>query len=600
MEYFPREKNKIRWYLPEPMQPTSLSGTFLLSPLSIKNPLRRFASLFVLSCAIGFGVPFGIQEAEASVSADKMTGEAFTDMGRLVKGKKNGTQNVEDEFLMRMGVTLTVQDTVEEKLIVRVGVGGLFWQSYPLGDFWQNSVRFGPGITEASAKLLVTPTTVVEGGYFPFKYNGPAMNLGEYLIRSESYPTTLTTGGWNWVDSAYTRVLGARIQTSHFGGSFRHEAGIYVEMQTAPLFDMTPAYLASWKPLKGLEVGGGIALKRWFQPEAGYTGLAAQDSAALPASRYVVVGNFPEVQNHAILHYTYNDGSGIVAADTFVVWRGGTAFDPTAALAGKNAAAVQQLEVIQQGSAAGVRKDIELFLRNTRYSANGENCWDNPSACQAYLDGSGNLRVTDANGTLIADTTVSVNLLKSQKITRRAINLMGRVGYDFAEAFDLVGTGPFKLYAEAAVLGLENQPVYYENVRDRIPVMVGAHIPTFGLLDLLAVETEYLPNPNRDSPMILTTHLFTPFPGPSMAIPDLDQSDYTLPRYSAKSVHSDDWKWSVHAIRTIVPGLKVKVQAANDHFRLHRFGSTGPSLSGLPLTLEKSHWYYLAHLQWGF
>jgi len=289
-----------------------------------------------------------------------------------------------------------------------------------------------------------------------------------------------------------------------------------------------------------------------------------------------------------------------VEADTFVVWRGGTAFDPAAALAGKNGAAVQNLEMLQQGSVAGTRQDIQKFLQNTRYSSSGENCWDNPSACQAYLDGSGNLRVTDANGVLLADTTVAMNVVSSETYSRRAVNLMGRISYDFAEGLGLAGTGPFKVYAEAAVLGVENKPVYYEDRTDRIPVMLGVHVPTFGLLDLLAVETEYLKNPNRNSDMILTSHINTPLPGPSMAIPDLDQADYTRALYAAKSVHRDDWKWSVHAIRSLVPGLQVKVQVANDHFRLHRFGATGPSLAPAPLTQNPSHWYYLARLQWGF
>jgi hypothetical protein len=568
--------------------------SFMISIFGKSTAFRRaFFLLGTIACLTG------VQTAVASVSVDKLRGEAFTDMGQLVSGTVGGTQHVEDDFLTRMGVTLTAEDTVENRLVVRVGVGGLFWQGYPQGDFWQNSIRFGPGITEVSAKVLMTPNYTVEGGYFPFKYNGPAMNLGEYLLRSESYPTMLTTGGWNWVDSAYTRVLGVRLQASHFGGAFRHEAGVYVEMQTAPLFDISPAYLFSWKPFKGMEIGGGVALKRWFQPEVGYTGLGT-DPSEYSASRYWAVGNFPEVQNHAILHYTYDNGSGPVAADTFVVWRGGASFDASTALAAKPGASVTGMDMIQQGSAAGVRRDIKLFLQNTRYSPTGENCWDNPMACQAYLDEDGNLRVTDANGNLLADTTVAALVTKDQKITRRAVNLMGRAGFDFAEAFDLSGTGPFKVYAEAAVLGVQNQPVYYENVYDRLPVMIGVYVPTFGVLDLLAVEAEYLRNPNRDSPMVLSTHINTPLPGPSQAVPDLDPRDYELPRYSAKSVHTDDWKWSVHAIRTLVPGLALKVQVANDHFRLHKFGVTGPSLAPSPLTLDKTNWYYLAHLQWGF
>jgi hypothetical protein len=315
----------------------------------------------------------------------------------------------------------------------------------------------------------------------------------------------------------------------------------------------------------------------------------------------MVIGNFPEVQNHAVVHYTYDNGSGPVAADTFMVWRGGTSFDAGTALSGKPGATVTGIDMIQKGSAAGVRKDIQMFLQNTSYSPDGSNCLVS-SACTAYLDESGNLSVIDANGNLIADTTIQALVLKNQKITRRAVNLMGRVGLDYTEMLDLTRTGPFKVYAEVALLGVESQPVYYENVYNRMPVMVGMHVPTFGILDLLAVECEYLNNPNRDTPMNLSS-VYNNRPlgaqSSSMAIPDLDPQDYELPTYTAKSFHSDDWKWSVHAIRTIVPGLKVKVQAANDHFRTHKLEGNGPSLSPYPLTLSKSDWYYLVHLQWG-
>jgi hypothetical protein len=82
-------------------------------------------------------------------------------------------------------------------------------------------------------------------------------------------------------------------------------------------------------------------------------------------------------------------------------------------------------------------------------------------------------------------------------------------------------------------------------------------------------------------------------------VPDLDTPDYAKPQYTQKSFHGDDWKWSVHAIRTIVPGMKVKLQAANDHIRTHRLEFNGPSLSPYPLTLGKRDLYYLVHLQWG-
>ncbi|MDB5049182.1 MAG: hypothetical protein JWO30_2253 [Fibrobacteres bacterium] len=548
---------------------------------------------------IAFALGLAALPSRADIPIDKIRGEGYTDIGQLVKGNDGGV-NVEDHYLSRLGATLTVSDTVNGKLSVRVGVGGIFWQSFPEGDFWQNLVRFGPGITEASTKFQFGRGISVEGGYFPFKYDSPAMNLGEYLLRTESYPTYITTGGWSWVDSAYTRVLGLRLQGDHFGGAFHHELGIYFENQNPPLFDLTPTYVFSWKPAKGLEIGGGGALRRWFSNNRAYFGSDKDEKASLPATQYVEIANFPEVQNQGIVHYSYQDGAGNkVVADTFAVWRGGASLDQSALLAGKAGAAVSGVDMIQDGSPAGMRKGIKKFLMNTKYS-DGTNCWDGSStSCTQYYDADGNLAVTGADGA--PSGTAAAQISKQQDITRSAINLMARVGLDFADMLDIKeSTGPFKLYAELAVLGVQNQPVYYENVLQRMPLMVGIHVPTFGVLDLLAVETEYLDNPYQDSQQELSIYNREPLPGPSMAIPDLPADDFKKPRFALPSVHGDDLKWSIHAVRTLVPGLKLKVQVANDHLRLQNLDIGGIQPSSLPQTVRKNQWYFITHLDWGF
>ena len=90
---------------------------------------------------------------------------------------------------------------------------------------------------------------------------------------------------------------------------------------------------------------------------------------------------------------------------------------------------------------------------------------------------------------------------------------------------------------------------------------------------------------------------FAALPGLNLPVPDLTKEEYKQPRLPEADVHGDDVKWSVHAIKTLVPGLKLKVQAAHDHIRLYTFD---PVPSPTPQTAGKSEWYYLVHLQWGF
>lgn len=535
-----------------------------------------------------------------AIPIDKLRGEAYTDLGELVHGDAEGDP-MNGYYLTRMGVTLTAADTIQERLLYSVGVGGLFWRPYPPGDFWKNTLHFGPGISEAWTEFRFTRVLGVQGGFFPFKYDPPAMNLGEYLLRTDSYPTFLATGGWTWVDSAHAKALGLRLKATHFGGAFRHELGAYWEYQNPPLFDITPAYLFAWKPAKGLEIGGGAALRRWFASDLAYvTGNADAEAKAGPGGRYVTIANFPEVQNQALVRYSYTDPSGRrVDTSAFAAWRPGEQATSSVALSGKAGVQVAAMDMLQHGSAAGPRSGIQEFLLNAKWSDGTADCYGRkPSPCQALYGEDGNVAVTDASGAPVAGGERAAQVVSSRTFHRSAINLMARIRLDLAEMLELgASTGPFGLYAEWGVLGLQDQPVYFEDVAQRMPIMAGLHVPAFGLLDLLAVEVEYLRNPYRDSERQLAGSTDAPLSELGMAIPDFTQAQYRLPEPPDPAIHEDDWKWSVHAVKTLVPGLQVKLQAANDHMRLPTYE---PEPSAQPQTVSKSHWYYLVHVQWGF
>src|SRR5690606_35616763 len=74
--------------------------------------------------------------------------------------------------------------------------------------------------------------------------------------------------------------------------------------------------------------------------------------------------------------------------------------------------------------------------------------------------------------------------------TFRGFKTMARVSLDIGAlaGLDMVRPGEFKLYSEVALLGVEDQPFYYEDKLERLPVMAGIRLPTFGLLDRLSVE----------------------------------------------------------------------------------------------------------------
>ena len=85
--------------------------------------------------------------------------------------------------------------------------------------------------------------------------------------------------------------------------------------------------------------------------------------------------------------------------------------------------------------------------------------------------------------------------------TFRGFKTAGRASIDFGALFnsEKIRPGEFSLYSEIALLGIKNQPYYYENRAHRRPIMAGINLPTFGLLDRLTLEYEHLASPFPNS-----------------------------------------------------------------------------------------------------
>src|SRR5690606_18569873 len=126
-------------------------------------------------------------------------------------------------------------------------------------------------------------------GFFGYKYNPDASNLGEYLLRSESYPSLLKTGGWVWMNSAAYQSMGLRYNWTALDGALSQDFLLFSESAESPIFDFSPSYVATFKIGNVLELGAGLSLHRW---------LPIQPSVTTPndeKSIYVEVPNFPAV-----------------------------------------------------------------------------------------------------------------------------------------------------------------------------------------------------------------------------------------------------------------------------------------------------------------
>jgi hypothetical protein len=154
------------------------------------------------------------------------------------------------------------------------------------------------------------------------------------------------------------------------------------------------------------------------------------------------------------------------------------------------------------------------------------------------------------------------------------IKLMGRfrvdpkVWFGSPEAF---GADELVLYGEAAILGLKDYPIFYDDILRRIPVMVGFNFPTMGLFNLSA-EVEYYASKNSSDNLPPQNGSWLPSGGlrPSPA--------------------RDDWKWSVNASKVVLGNVFLGMQVANDHLRL---GGTHNTATGQEAMRVPTDWYWV-------
>jgi hypothetical protein len=501
--------------------------------------IHRKHLLTLGAAALAAAVSSPAEPVETRVTDRNISVGAFVDAGQVIRGSMgnedgSSAKRVENLFLNRDGIALTYSGTVNDKLHMKIGVGGLFWKAVPeTPDAGSKRINFGPGISEASARYDFTDRKNIKFGFFGYKYNPDAVNLGEYLLRSEAYPTVIQTGsmgGWVWMNSNEYKSMGAQFSWTSPSGTWRHDALIFSEFNQAPLFDFSPSYVVTGKPDRTLEIGLGISLHRWIPIEPSRT------TPRGPNNTYVEVDDFP--------------------AYGFI--------DPFSS-------------VYQPVSAGGELKEIKSRIPNLTDSAG-------MPVVTVGVDAQGNtVYIRNDNG----DT---LRIRKSQRLTFKAVKVMGRASLDVGELMGLPSSsGPFKVFGEVAVLGFENQPYYYEDIQERIPVMAGISVPTFGLLDLLTLQVEYLKNgyPDNNSQQFINTLPQPAFPGDNPA-------EYAA-RKAAGQYEDDDMKWSVYLKKTVVPGLEAYLQVANDHFRVQDFNAQ-PSF--MPLTQRPSDWYYMLRLQW--
>jgi hypothetical protein len=513
------------------------------------NPMRAIAFL-ALSLLIS-GYTFA-DDNNAKLGDRKVSVVGFVDAGQIVKGSlivddgATAPTKLNTTFLNRNGIALSFSGVTENNLRMNIGVGGLFWKPMPENTSVESKrIQFGPGISEASVQYDFSTSLNLKFGFFGYKYNSDAMNLGEYLLRSEAYPTIIHTagpGGWVWMNSNEYKSMGTKLTWDLWDGKVRQDILLFSEFNEVPIFDFSPSYVATIKIGKNVEVGGGFSLHRWLPIKPSVT------TSNGPKNTYVEVDGFPEIP--ALF-------DSIKVNDSIEVHR------------------------IQNAQPAGTLKDLENNVASYKLS--------DKITSIATVDEDAQGRTIWIVGDALSPDTLYPRV--SKPLSFKAIKVMAKASLNLGGLLDLEEeqSGPFKVFAELAILGVENQPYFYEKIQDRIPVMVGIHLPTFGILNLLSCQLEYFKNPFPENSYEQYQNSL-----PQPALPNGNRIQYEFNR-DAGLYKKDDLKWTVYLQKALYPGLDLYVQAANDHFRIQ---NEQASLSFVSITREKSDWYYLVRFQW--
>jgi hypothetical protein len=170
------------------------------------------------------------------------------------------------QWQTRLGVWMLQEVIINKRLTFKMGVGGLFYNPYPEkpGNADDFTVKFGPGIAQATGiysfggEDVSNPWFQFQFGYFPFKYNNEATNLGEYLLRSGCYPGYIMGGSWNIIGDALYRVIGAKLTNYLKDKSIQQHLILSMERDVAPMYDLSLTYIGDVNIAKVLDFGAGI------------------------------------------------------------------------------------------------------------------------------------------------------------------------------------------------------------------------------------------------------------------------------------------------------------------------------------------------------
>lgn len=190
-------------------------------------------------------------------------GGASLVFGYIARSSDTSTFHYAGSRLQSVDARFQMRATFNDRFSANAGLG-IAERNFPSGSVSNNSGRtpmvWTPYLLEADFRYAWADREdfrlSLTGGYFPYSYNPDVKNLGLYLLRGPVYPGVLISG----FETKHTRptanTFGFRLNMGL--GAFEQDLILNSETEVYPLFDLSPAYLASYSFGKALRVGAGV------------------------------------------------------------------------------------------------------------------------------------------------------------------------------------------------------------------------------------------------------------------------------------------------------------------------------------------------------
>jgi hypothetical protein len=458
---------------------------------------------------------------------------AFHEAGRIERAVFDNNLPMSQVWMHRSGAMINLNARRGDKLMLDLLIGGTYYTATKEQADVNTKLRFfAASVPRFDFTYLAgdadDPYLKVSGGIFQFKYNDYSRNLGEYMFRTGTYPGWISTGGINYVGLNSAQLTGFRLSQSF--GSFTHDLIANIETDLLPTYDLTLTYMARYAAGQVFKIGAGL-----------------QATRIVPAR--------PSKTNPSLLRDATKGEANPYSTNRYFEYNGQYYADWPEYYQ-------KRMEASKTAQDSAYFKNVLSILDSARGIDRGGSPVDTSDPTGAPL--------------------ISVSYEHYYASGFKPLAWFALDPKPFFGNPGILGANDLVLYGEAALLGVKDYPVLYDNRAERIPLMIGFNVPAFKLLDVLAVELEYYGSRYPDNFAQVMTNDAAPRPTVELS-GGYDPDDWK----------DDNIKWSVYTQRKIVDGITLSGQVARDHARAWAY-PTGKTYWGI--IREKDHWHWMLKL----